>query len=662
MPYIEEQLYLPFLSAWAQHPFANPWHSASELGVLPYAFPYGLAQAACFYPASLFIHFGLHPHIAYGLTLAAFSHALSFLFWRNGKSARTSLLLGFANPAIVLSAVLFGANDCVAILALLISYLRLGNNDYKGAGFWLLAAASCKLSLILAFPFFLVYCLKSDLGLLEKKNLLYGLLGGAALFLLMPAEGWNAVFSNPETVKTLSLALPFGFGSRMLLVPILPLIWLLWLYSLWNRSFLTFKLYCAMSAGGLFLTSLLTPGNFGWLLWSLPGFALCGVREKNRIKTYTLFAFFVLAALAESAIVMRPAGTTELGRALGFPQFSELFPDWLFSTYAYGLAKALSLAIGAVILLRYRKLSLLANDPFCLESKSALVLIAGDSGSGKDTLSEALRKSFPVPFSTAISGDDYHQWDRGNGMWQSLTHLNPFANDLSSFSDDTLKLRNGFPVRNRHYNHESGVKGDLMTLTPSPLIVSSGLHALYMDQLNSAADLKIFLDTDEALRIKLKIERDTAARGHSPEKILQSIQKRDPDAQKYIRPQIANADIVFRMRPANPSTLSGRAAKDVKLALEARSKLFGNEYELRKVLCGVCGLQLEIERSSDSTVSLYLEGEFSSEDAMFAASLLCPGMSEHFEKNSEHWPTGLTALIQVLSLMALEIQLRKRSQ
>lgn len=662
LPYLEANLYLPFLESWARHPASNPWTAAVLGGAPEYAFPYGIVQLAAFAPAILMIKAGANAHIAYALTLGSASLAASFFFSRSGKSARASLMLGFANPAVVLSAIFFGTNDVLAVDCLLLSFLFLSEKKLFQGALWLLAAASCKLSLLLVLPFFFVYCHKLALNDTEKKQLLIGLLCGMLFFAALPPSGWAAIFSNPETVKTLSLAIPFRWLSQTLLVPVLPLVWLLWLYSLWNKSFLTFKLYCAMAAGGLFLTSLLTPGNFGWLLWSLPGFAFCGVEEKAKSKTYILFSVFLAFALLESLIVMRPASATPLALSLGLPDPAEWFPEWVFAGGLFGLAKAASLAFGLVILLRYRKMAFLANDPFNLESKSALILIAGDSGSGKDTLSDSIRAAFPGNFSASVSGDDYHLWDRGKGMWQALTHLNPFANDLASFHQDVVKLRNGAQVRNRHYNHDKGVKGDLLTLRPSTLVVASGLHALHMDQLNGSADLRIYLDTDEDLRIKLKVERDTCKRGHTLEKIMDSLQKREPDAEKYIRPQQANADVVFRLRPANPDTLRDRPAKDVKLALEAKSKLFGNEAELRRVLCGVCGLQLEVERDSDGTVSLYVEGEFSHEDALFAAKLLCPSLSEHFEPRPEPWPSGIAALMQVLALMSLEIQLRKRAQ
>ena len=97
------------------------------------------------------------------------------------------------------------------------------------------------------------------------------------------------------------------------------------------------------------------------------------------------------------------------------------------------------------------------------------------------------------------------------------------ANDLESFSKDLISLSAGKSIHSRHYNHETGklTAGDY--LNSNDIIIASGLHTLHLPILREAIDLKIFLNIDEILRRRLKIERDVSERGHSEEKVLESI-------------------------------------------------------------------------------------------------------------------------------------------
>ena len=57
--------------------------------------------------------------------------------------------------------------------------------------------------------------------------------------------------------------------------------------------------------------------------------------------------------------------------------------------------------------------------------------------------------------------------------------------------------------------------------------------------------MKIFMDTDNELRNYWKIQRDVSHRGYSKEEIVAQINRRLPDAEKYIYPQKRYADIVI---------------------------------------------------------------------------------------------------------------------
>jgi len=175
-------------------------------------------------------------------------------------------------------------------------------------------------------------------------------------------------------------------------------------------------------------------------------------------------------------------------------------------------------------------------------SKCNVFAICGDSGSGKSTLSKILKESFFDSFT--LECDRYHKWERHNENWGKLTHLNPDANYITKMNEDIFNLKLGKEIFQVDYNHENGKFTEKQLINPSNNLIVCGLHSLYDKNSSSVYDIKIFMDTDETLKKKWKIKRDVTERGHSVEKILDSIKKREDDFKEYILPQKNNADVI----------------------------------------------------------------------------------------------------------------------
>ena len=183
------------------------------------------------------------------------------------------------------------------------------------------------------------------------------------------------------------------------------------------------------------------------------------------------------------------------------------------------------------------------NYSFVL-SKCNVFAICGDSGSGKSTLSNILKNAFDDSFTLEL--DRYHKWERHNENWKSVTHLNPDANYITKMSEDIFNLKLGKEIFQVDYDHDTGKFTEKQLINPSNNLIVCGLHSLYDKNTSSAYDLKIFMDTDEELKRKWKIKRDTKERGHSLEKVSESIKKRENDFNAYILPQKENADLIVK--------------------------------------------------------------------------------------------------------------------
>jgi uridine kinase len=316
---------------------------------------------------------------------------------------------------------------------------------------------------------------------------------------------------------------------------------------------------------------------------------------------------------------------------------------------------------GIILIVRIWQESVSQNNYFRLSQKPFILGIAGDSGSGKDSLCDAIKGLFGSHSVTTLSGDDYHLWDRQKPMWQVMTHLNPMTNDLERFANDLISLADGKKIQSKHYNHETGFISLPFITKSNDIIIASGLHALYLPILRQCYNLSIYLNIDEDLRRYFKLRRDVNVRGHSIQKVMSSFEKREPDSARFIRPQESHADLVLSLQPIHPHILKDINSENsprFKLLVNSRNGL--NEMSLIRVLVGVCGLHVDmLSGDNDFEVALAIEGETSAQDIAMAAQIICPRILEFLDINPK-WQDGFIGIMQLITLSHINQALTKR--
>ena len=81
-------------------------------------------------------------------------------------------------------------------------------------------------------------------------------------------------------------------------------------------------------------------------------------------------------------------------------------------------------------------------------------------------------------------------------------------------------------------------------------MIVEGLLPLADRAVRDAIDVAVFLEPEEELRHRWKLERDVFERGYSPKEVVAELKRREPDAAQYIRPQRDYADVD---RPVPPT-------------------------------------------------------------------------------------------------------------
>jgi phosphoribulokinase len=180
----------------------------------------------------------------------------------------------------------------------------------------------------------------------------------------------------------------------------------------------------------------------------------------------------------------------------------------------------------------------------------AIVLgLVGDSGAGKTTLTRGLVRVLGDAQVTHLSADDYHRFDRAQRAELGITPLHPDANHLDILTQHLKHLRRGEPVLKPVYDHVHGSFVAPVYMRASRFLIAEGLLNFHTETLRSAHEIRVFLAPPENLRRTWKVKRDCTRRGYTTSDALAELDRRQGDAEAYIQPQRAHADIVVAFRP-----------------------------------------------------------------------------------------------------------------
>ncbi len=178
-----------------------------------------------------------------------------------------------------------------------------------------------------------------------------------------------------------------------------------------------------------------------------------------------------------------------------------------------------------------------------------LLAIAGDSGTGKTTLTAGLVAALGRDRITSIGADDYHRYDREERKSLPFTPLHPRANYIDVMEQHLQLLALGQPILKPIYNHDTGQLDRPEYIEPREFVIVEGLLPLHTRLARACFDITVYLDPPEDIRVAWKLARDTKKRGYTEEQVRAELEKREPESAEFIRPQRAHADIVVRFAP-----------------------------------------------------------------------------------------------------------------
>ena len=182
------------------------------------------------------------------------------------------------------------------------------------------------------------------------------------------------------------------------------------------------------------------------------------------------------------------------------------------------------------------------------KSKPIIIGVTGGSGSGKTSVSRAIFNNFPDHSIMMLEQDSYYK-DQSHLSFEERLNTNydhPFA-----FGDDLLiqhvgDLLNYKAIEKPVYDYVAHTRSQATIIQePKEVIILEGILILEDERLRDLMDIKVYVDTDDDIRIIRRIKRDMEERGRTLDSVIeQYLTVVKPMYHQFIEPTKRYADII----------------------------------------------------------------------------------------------------------------------
>ncbi|MFC1510645.1 uridine kinase [Candidatus Omnitrophota bacterium] len=645
----QNNLFIPFVKHFLNN-FDNPWNYFYQNPTAGIEFPY---SPVMLYILSIFyapihwcnINLPLLNNIFFKMpTLLADIIIFRLLTKIYPNKKRNILIYYFAAPIIFYACYVHSQVDLIPTTLLFLSVYLLTKGKTASSAISLGLAMSTKLHVVAALPLMLIYAQKKY-SFKETAQLL--LLSVTTFFVIIfpfYGEGFtHFVLNNPEQSRIYDVF--FLIGDVKMYLPVL-------FVSIFYARFSAFRkinndlLYTFLALVFSTFVALTFPSP-AWYVWLFPFISIFFIKtQEKKPEIFKLFLALNIAYLIYIILFYLPehADIIFIKQQLSFK-----LANVKFKNISFTILEAILLTIMYV----FYKFGIKSNV-YYIKNSPTVIGIAGDSAAGKSTLLSDIKMLLGKNV-LEMEGDDDHKWERGDNNWEDFTHLNPKANFLHRQYDDIGRLKRGKSILRAEYNHSTGKFYAPQKVHPDDFIVISGLHSFYLPKMRTIIDLKIYVDTDDALRKHWKIVRDVGNRNKTKKNTLASMKKREGDAKKYIHPQYDFSDIVVRYFTDDAFDLGNKHAS-FKMKLKIT---LGSNIPLAQI---VSKLEKEIHLTWDYSQDLknqYLivDGPIPKESIEALARRYIVNLEDLLGKKPE-WLDGYRGLVQLMILLCLSEKIK----
>ena len=184
------------------------------------------------------------------------------------------------------------------------------------------------------------------------------------------------------------------------------------------------------------------------------------------------------------------------------------------------------------------------------DKKTLIIGITGGTGSGKSTVCKAIKDSIPAENIAILEQDAYYK-DQTHLSFEDRLKTNydhPLAFDNKLLINHIDMLCEGKSIEKPIYDYELHTRkqDETVTVEPKDIIIVEDIMILEDEELRNKLDIKIYVDTEDDLRILRRIQRDIKERGRTVDSVIeQYLQTVKPAHDQFIEPYKKYSDIII---------------------------------------------------------------------------------------------------------------------
>lgn len=182
------------------------------------------------------------------------------------------------------------------------------------------------------------------------------------------------------------------------------------------------------------------------------------------------------------------------------------------------------------------------------ENKPVIIGVTGGSGSGKTTVSRAIFEQLHGHSLLMLQEDSYYN-DQSDMPFEERIKTNydhPNAFDTELLVKQLKDLLDWETIEKPIYDYTEHTRSsEVEKVEPKEVIILEGILVLNDPALRDLMDIKIFVDTDDDIRIIRRIQRDIEERGRSLQSVIDQYKSTvKPMYHQFIEPTKRYADII----------------------------------------------------------------------------------------------------------------------
>ncbi|MYV02757.1 uridine kinase [Lactobacillus salivarius] len=182
------------------------------------------------------------------------------------------------------------------------------------------------------------------------------------------------------------------------------------------------------------------------------------------------------------------------------------------------------------------------------ENKPVIIGVTGGSGSGKTTVSRAIFEQLHGHSLLMLQEDSYYN-DQSDMPFEERIKTNydhPNAFDTELLVKQLKDLLDWKTIEKPIYDYTEHTRSsEVEKVEPKEVIILEGILVLNDLALRDLMDIKIFVDTDDDIRIIRRIQRDIEERGRSLQSVIDQYKSTvKPMYHQFIEPTKRYADII----------------------------------------------------------------------------------------------------------------------